>query len=437
MMPRMRFVCRAFACSAVLATSVMHHALAQSGAGPQSAASSQAGASSAASGSEAGPTVRPEIGNLLLEAQRLIGEKQTKEAAERIAAAEAVPDKTPYEQHILARVKGALAAALGDADLAAVQYELASQGPWLKQADKVARLQAIAALYYNAKNYAKAIEWIEKYQQAGGDEPTMKRVLAQSYYLNADYANAAKALEIEIAKATSAGQVPAEMQLKLLADSRGRLKDQAGSAKAMETLVQYYPSQANWRSLIARLWAKPNLASRLQLDVFRLQMASAGLADATDYTEMAALALQEGSAIEANRVLEQGYAAGVLVAGDKAIELKRLTDKASKSAAEDRNTLEKDVARAKTLPDGLAMFNYGFNLFQLGQSERGVSQMEQAMAKGIARNSDLAKLRLVAAYAKLDQRSKAQELLASLAGKTEPVGFDDCVRYWQLFLRRP
>jgi len=437
MMPRVKFVCRVFACSAVLATSSMHHALAQSGVDPQPAASSPAGASSATPGSEAGPTVRPEIGNLLLEAQRLIGEKQTKEAAEKIAAAEAVTDKTPYEQHVLARVKGALAAALGDADLAAVQYELASQGPWLKQADKVARLQAIAALYYNAKHYAKAIEWIEKYQQAGGDDPTMKRVLAQSYYLNADYANAAKALEIEIGKATSAGQVPAEMQLKLLADSRGRLKDQAGSARALEALVQYYPSQANWRSLIARLWAKPNLASRLQLDVFRLQMASTGLADATDYTEMAALALQEGSAIEASKVLEQGYAAGVLVASDKAIELKRLSDKANKSAAEDRNTLEKDVARAKTLPDGLAMFNYGFNLFQLGQSERGIAQMEQALAKGIARNSDLAKLRLVAAYAKLDQRNKAQELLTSLAGKTEPVGFDDCVRYWQLFLRRP
>jgi len=423
----------ALACSVILATTWVQPAHAQSTTGAQRAAPSPASASSAA---EAPPTVRPEIGNLLLDAQRLLAEKNNAQAAAKVQAAEAVADKTPYELHILARVKGALAIAMGDADLAVQQYELASQGPWLKPADKVPRLQAIVALYYNAKNYAKAIEWIEKYQQAGGDDPAMKMALAQSYYLKADYANAAKALAVEVGNAIAAGKAPDEMQLKLLIDSRVRLKDEAGSVKALETMVQYYPSQATWRALIARLWAKPQLAARLQMDVFRLQMAAAGLTDETDYTEMATLALQEGSAIEANKVLEQGYKAGVLVAGDKARELKRLTDKAGKSATEDQNTLEKDIVRARTLPDGHALFNYGFNLFQLGQSERAVALMEQALAKGIARNGDLARLRLVSVYAKLNQPEKAVELLTTLAGKVEPIGLDDCVRYWKLFLRR-
>ncbi|MFZ4481390.1 MAG: tetratricopeptide repeat protein [Rhodoferax sp.] len=427
---------RVLACSAVLAAAWAHPANAQSATGAQPAAASPSSASSAAA-AEATPTVRPEIGNLLIDAQRLLGEKNNSEAAGKILAAEAVADKTPYEQHILARVKGALATAMGDADLAVQQYELASQGPWLKQADKTARLQAIVALYYNAKNYAKAIEWIEKYQQAGGADAAMKAVLAQSYYLKGDYASAAKALEVLVGDATAAGRVPDEMQLKLLADSRSRLRDEAGYARALESMVKYYPTQANWRSLISRLWAKPQLAARLQMDVFRLQMATAGLADESDYTEMAALALQEGSAIEASKVLEQGYAAGVLVAGDKSGELQRLTDKAGKSAAEDRNTLEKDVARARTLPDGLALFNYGFNMFQLGQAERALALMEQGLAKGIARNGDLARLRLVAVYAKLNQPEKAAEQLALLAGRTELIGLDDCVRYWKLFLRRP
>lgn len=433
MIEKSRAMQLALACSVILATAWGQPAHAQSTTGAQQVAPSPASANSAA---DAPPTVRPEIGNPLLDAQRLLIEKNNEQVAAKVQAAEAVADKTPYELHILARVKGALAIAMGDADLAVQQYELASQGPWLKPADKAARLQAIVALYYNVKNYAKAIEWIEKYQQVGGDDPAMKMALAQSYYLKADYANAAKTLAIEVGNAIAAGKAPDEMQLKLLIDSRMRLKDEAGSAKALETMVQYYPSQANWRSLIARLWAKPKLAARLQMDVFRLQMAAAGLADETDYTEMAALALQEGSAIEASKVLEQGYAAGVLVAGDKARELKLLTDKVGKAAAEDRNTLEKDIARARALPDGHALFNYGFNLFQLGQSERAVAQMEQALAKGIARNGDLARLRLVSVYAKLNQPEKAVELLATLVGKVEPIGLDDCVRYWKLFLRR-
>jgi hypothetical protein len=171
--------------------------------------------------------------------------------------------------------------------------------------------------------------------------------------------------------------------------------------------------------------------------VFRLQAVTTGLTEASDYTEMAEFALQEGLAIEASKVLEQGLAAGVLVAGDKSGELQRLIEKANKLATEDRSTLEKDVVRARTLPDGLAQFNYGFNLVQIGQTERGVTLMEQGLAKGIARNSELARLRLVAVYAQLKERDKAAPVLTALAGKTDPVGMEDLVRYWNLFLHQP
>ncbi len=420
-------------CAALLATTLALPVAAQ----PAPAAAQAPASAASAAGAESAPTVRPEIGNLLVEAQRLLADDKGKEAADKLAAAEAVTNKTPYELHILALLKGALAALVDDVELAVQQYEVASQGPWLKQPDRATRLKVIASLYYNAKNYPKAIEWIARYHQAGGDDPTLQVVLAQSYYLNADYATAARLLDAEVKQTVAAGKTPAEIQIKLLADTKLRLKDQAGYTSAVETLVQYYPSQANWRALMARLWAKPQLASRLQLDVFRLQLASAGLSDESDYIEMASFALQEGSAIEASKLLEQGYAAGVLVAGGKPGELQRITDKVNKAAAEDRNTLEKDVARARTLPDGFALFNYGYSTFVLGQTERGVTLMEQALAKGFSRNTELARLRLVAAYAKLGQRDKANELLKALAGKSDPVGLDDCVRYWQLLLRRP
>lgn len=435
MIKKGRLVAYALACCAILATTLTRPVAAQSGAAAQPAASSPAAASSAAAGAEL--TVRPEIGVLLLDAQRLLAEKKSQEAADKLLAAEAVADKTGYELHILARLKLSLAVATADAALAAQQYQLASSGPWLSQSDRVASLQSVIGLFYNTKNYGKAIEWTATYREAGGSDPGMDMLLAQSYYLNADYANAAQALLVEVGKATAQGKAPTERQLLLLADARGRLRDDGGHAKALEQLVQYYPSKANWRTLLGHLWAKPQLAPHLQLDLFRFQLANLGFSEASDYSVMAELALQEGSAIEAAKVLEQGYAAGLLGSADKAGDLKRLGDKIAKSAAEDRATLEKDVARAKTLPDGLAMFNYGFNLFQLGQTERGLAQMEQGLAKGIARNSDLARLRLVAAYAQLDRRDKATQLLSTLAGKTEPVGLADLVRYWNLWLRRP
>ncbi len=392
---------------------------------------------SSAAGAAAGLTVRAEIGVPLQDAQRLLGEKKNQEAAEKIQAAEAVAAKTPYELHILARVKGALAVATGDADLAAQQFESAGSGPWFTKAERVASLQAVAALYYNAKNYANALIWVERYLQAGGNDPGMLTLRAQSFYLKGDYASAANALTEEIGKAKAAGQKPTEIQLRLLADSRGRVHDEAGQTQALELLVEHYPDQARWQSVLARLWSKPMLAPSLQLDVFRLQRVAAGLLEASDYTDMAEMALQSGSAIEANTIIEQGYAAGLIGSGPKAAEAGRLRAKIAKAAAEDRDTLEKDVARAKNLADGLAMFNYGFNLFQIGQTERGIGQMEQALARGIARHGESAKLRLVAAYAKVKEIDKAKRLLATLGEPNALVGLQDLVRYWGLFLRQP
>ena len=417
---------------AVLASTLAQPVLAQSGGG-SAAAAAPTGAASA----PAAPTVRPEIGAVLIDAQRLLADKQYKDAGAKLATAEAMVDKTPYEQHILARLRGALAASIGDADLAAQQHELASQGPWMKEADKITSLQAVVSLYYNAKNYAKAIEWIDRYLQAGGTEPMMGNLRAQSYYLKGDYPASAKALELELGKVTAAGKVPTEVQLKLLADAHRRIKDEASSTRTVETLVRHYPNKANWGTLIQRLWAKPSLAVRLQLDVFRLQQAVAGLSEANDFTEMAELALQAGSAAEALKVMEQGYAAGVLGTGDKVAEQQRFKDKVVKLVGEDRATLEKDLINAKKAADGTAMFNYGFNMVYLGLAERGVAQMEQGLAKGIARNGDLAKLRMVAVYAQLGQRDKAKQVLAALSGKTDPVGLDDTVRYWTLFLNQP
>ncbi len=422
----------ALAIGAVLASTLAQPVLAQSGGGSAGTA-----APTGAASAPAAPTVRPEIGAVLIDAQRLLGDKQYKDAGAKLAAAQAMADKTPYELHILARLTGALAAATGDADLAAQQHELASQGPWMKDADKITSLQAVVSLYYNAKNYAKAVEWIDRYLQAGGTEPMMGNLRAQSFYLKGDYPAAAKALELEVGKVTAAGKVPTEVQFKLLADAQRRTKDEAGSTRTVELLVRHYPSKANWGTLVQRLWAKPSLAVRLQLDVFRLQQAVAGLSEASDFTEMAELALQAGSAAEALKAMEQGYAAGVLGTGDKVAEQQRFKDKVTKLVAEDRATLEKDLTNAKKAADGTAMFNYGFNMVYLGLAERGVAQMEQGLAKGIARNGDLAKLRMVAVYAQLGQRDKAKQVLAALSGKTDPVGLDDTVRYWTLFLNQP
>ncbi len=380
-------------------------------------------------------SVRPSMLTALNEAQRQIRANELKGAGESLAAAELLTEKTPYEQHVIARIKGAWAAASREATVAGQQYELAAQGPWLSESDKQATLQTVAGVHFEAKNYTQAAAWFERYAATGGKDPDSALLRAQSQYLSNDFAGAARTLATEVAR-QPAGSKPAESTLKMLADAHVKTNDLAGFAATLELLVQHYPRKEYWRTLLGRVWANPNLSARLHLDLLRLQQATGALTEASNFTDMAGLALEVGFPTEASRVMEQGFAAGVLGTGSNAASQQQLRDKLKQQAQVDGRTLDADAASARSAADGTALFGVGFNMLQLGQAERGVTLMEQGMAKGIARNPDLAQLRMVASYALAGQREKGKQLLVTMAGKSDAVGYAELVRYWMLYMNQ-
>ena len=60
--------------------------------------------------------------------------------------------------------------------------------------------------------------------------------------------------------------------------------------------------------------------------------------------------------------------------------------------------------------------------------------MEKAIAKGLAKRPEDARLRLGVAYALAGQTDKAQQTLASITG---PEGLTELARYWTLAIRKP
>src|SRR5258706_15739592 len=63
-----------------------------------------------------GDGVRPEVGKPLQAAQALLKQKKGREAMAEIAKAEAVPNRTAYENQIIGQMKAAAASASGDND---------------------------------------------------------------------------------------------------------------------------------------------------------------------------------------------------------------------------------------------------------------------------------------------------------------------------------
>jgi hypothetical protein len=381
------------------------------------------------------PTLRAEVRTPLLEAQALIVEKKYAPAKLKTQEASAIANKTPYEDYITARV--ALSIANGEDDApAAAQFlerilQLTANETWLKPDDAQHLMHAVGINQYRSKDYAQAAIWFERNLKAGGADEAVKDARIRSYLLSGNLQRGSELLNDEISLNEKAGKTPAQAYLEMLAQARNGLKDTAGSTRTLEMLVQYYPSKDHWRSLINRMWGRADLAPQLQLDVFRLAFHTGTLEETTDYTEYIDFAQKAGFSAEALRVFDQGVTAGQMGTTDAQ---KKLRIKLTQEIEQDRKTMAADTVAALKKPDGLALFNIGFNMVSMQQVDKGLELMEKAIAKGMAKRPSDARLRMAVAYAQGGQTDKALQTFATVSG---PEGLDELVRYWKWAVRKP
>ena len=373
----------------------------------------------------AADSVRPQVGKPLQAAQALMKTQKYKEALAKIGEADAVADKTPYETLVIEQMRGAAAAGAGDIDVAAKAFDAVFAANKLPPAEQLKIMQSVASNYYRVKAYAKAQAWIQRYQKAGGNDPNIGLMLIQSQYLAGDYASAAKGMQDVVAAEEKAGKAPSEEQLQLLASCYVKQNNGAAYVGALEKLVTYHPKKEYWADLLARVQRKPGFSDRLSLDVYRLMQMSGTLKEPGEYMEMAQLALQAGYPREAQKVLQQGYANKTLGAGPDADRQKRLQVLADKQAAEDQKTLAADV-QAKNA-DGLV--NAGFNLVVNGQNDKGLSLMQQGIAKGGLKRPDEARLHLGVAYLMAGRNEDAVKTFKAVQGRD---GSQDLARLFTL-----
>ena len=374
---------------------------------------------------------RPEVGKPLQSAIDLLKGKKAKEALAKAREAQSVPNKTPYESYMVARVIAQAAAGAGEPGVAARAFEEVSGSALAADAERRQFAAAAAGQYYFAKDYEKAAELAARYAKLGGSDKSVRTIYVQSLYLGNNFAAAAKALLADVEAEEEAGKAPAEEQLQLLANAYLQQHDTAGNAKAMEKLVTYYPKRDYWLNLIYGIAMRPGFSERLALDVARLKIETGTMRTANEYLEAAQLSLIEGFPAEAARIIDKGYAAGLLGTGAEAGRHKRLKDMAAKSLAEDKKTLDADAASAK---EAKAIFNEGFNLVLHGKSEPGLQMMEKALRQGIpSRRPDHAKLQLAYAYHLAGQNSKSVQIFRTVQGTD---GSGALARAWAIRLTR-
>jgi hypothetical protein len=378
-------------------------------------------------------SVRPEVGKPLQAAQELMKTHKYREAMAKIAEADGASSKTAFESFLIQRMRGSVAAAAGDTDVAIKSFEASIASGRLTPAEQIKMVQAVAGLYYQSKEYSKSAQWAARYFKEGGSDSQMRTLLVQAYYLNNDCASVARHLGADAPSEEKNGRKPTEEELQILSNCYLKQKDNTGYVAALEKLVTYYPKKDYWVALINRVQKKPNYADRLSLDVYRLKRVTGNLTSTADYMEMSQLALQAGLPAEGKKIVDEGFAAGLLGTGAEADRHKRLRDLAEKTLAEDQKAIAANESEAAAAKDGNALVQSGFNYVAYGKYEKGVALMEKGIAVGGLKRPDDAKLHLGIALLAAGQRAKAMQVLRSVHGAD---GTADLARLWVIHSNR-
>jgi tetratricopeptide (TPR) repeat protein len=373
-------------------------------------------------------TVRAEVGKPLQAARDLIKAGKYKEALAKLHEVENVPNRTAYENLLLEQMRASAASQAGDTEQAIKAFQAVLNSGRLSEADQARYAASLASLYYRAKDYSNAATWAERALKSNPHDTAMRDLQIQSLYQAGDYARVSKETLADIQAAEKAGITPPEEKLQLLANVAGREGGDKGAyLAALERLVTYYPKREYWVDILRRIESKPGFSNRLTLELYRLKAATKTLASANDYSEMAQLALQEQQAAEAKKILDEGFATGVLGKGQEAERQKRLLALTNQRAADAPATLKAAEAEAASARDGTELVRIGLAYTGMGEYDKGIGLIQQGINKGGLKHKDDATLDLGIALMRAGQKGRAATVFKSVGGTD---GAADLARLW-------
>lgn len=374
--------------------------------------------------------LRPEVGKPLQQAYDLIKAGKGKEALAKVHEADGAANKTAAETLQIERMRAAAAQRAGDNGTAIRALESIYGKVSGSEQGQIA--EQIAGAYAASRDNNRAAQWAQKAAAAGNNSASLRQL--QSYLQGAtgDYAAVAKEAAASIAAAEQAGKRPDEADLLRLADAQTRLGNTAGHVAALEKLLYNHPKKDYWAIYLARLARKSGFSDRFSLDLLRLRLATGTLDKADEYMEMAQLALQARLPAEGKAIVDKGFAAGVLGKGDEAERHKRLRELAVKREAEAKETIDQRASEAAAEADGNELVQIGYTYVTMGQADKGLTLIEQGIAKGKLKRPEDAKLHLGMALLQAGgkHKAKAVQVLRSVQGND---GAADLGKLWALY----
>jgi tetratricopeptide (TPR) repeat protein len=335
------------------------------------------------------PQNSPKAGKVIKEAHEDLSAKPPKysEAIAKLKEADGTAGKNAYDQHVINDMLAYAYLKTNDFPEAAKAWEAEIGDGFTTEQETQQKVRGLSEVYYQLKNYDKAIDYGQRALKGGYGDDHTKTIVGQAYYLKGDWKGTLKFEDDIVSNTIKAGGTPASEPLSLILSSCVKLDDTACQTKALERLVTYYPKPEYWTNLLLTVLKEASSSDTNTLQVYRLMWETDVLKSADDYTEMAQLAMDQGTPGDAQRVLQRAMERNLFTDQRTKDKNQRLLDKAKQGAANDQASLEKTLKEAEAGTTGGKNAGMGLAYLSYGQYDKAIDQLSKAVAKGGLRNA--------------------------------------------------
>ena len=261
--------------------------------------------------------VSRDVGKPLQEAIDAAQKKDFATALAKIKEAQAVADKTDFDQYKINEILGFISINTDDYATAATAYEAMADSPVLPAEAAKATLHNALLLASQQKHWPKVIAYAPRLDALGGMDDKSYTVVAQAYYFGNDFENAKQWAQKAVDAAKAAGHQPEEGALEIIMSADAKNNNQAGAVQTLEQLAVNFGAPENWGQLIDVALSTKGIRELDALFLYRLRFISGATTAGEDYTDAAAIALHAGYPAEAQSVLEKGIANGKVSKGGR------------------------------------------------------------------------------------------------------------------------
>jgi tetratricopeptide (TPR) repeat protein len=290
----------------------------------------------------------------------------------------------------------------------------------------VQRTKTLSQTYFRAGNYGKAISVANQYLKSAPRDQEMQLLVANAYYQQKDYKNAIAAAE----RMMKSGRQPSQDLLQLVLRSNYELKDSAGTAKALDQLLRYYPTEDTWKRVLSGYLDQTKDDVALAC-LYRLSQDVGIVKSGRQYTDMAQALVVNGYAAEAQAVMEKAIAAN-LFEGEELTRAQRTLESAKRRADVERKALPNAASTLAAAKTGEEMLAVAKLYFSNGDYAKSADAASKAVAKGGLANPDDANMLLGIALTR--SGAKSADAGKAFDAVTGPK-LGEIAKLWKLKLR--